>query len=67
VWDCLELRGREKPERGVPAAGVLEDFDVLEDLGAQLGLGWPAAAVDELFLECREAPVMKGRWARPAK
>ena len=51
VGDRLELRWGEKAERGVPAAAVVEDLDVLEDLGAQFGLGWPVAAVDERFLQ----------------
>jgi hypothetical protein len=42
--------GREKAECGVSAVAVEEDLDVLEDFGAQLGLRWPAAAVDELFV-----------------
>ena len=36
----------------VPTA--IEDLDVVEDLGAQLGLRWPRLAVDELLLEGRE-------------
>ena len=47
----LELHGRAHPERRVPAAAVEEDLDVLEDLGAQFGLGGPGAAVDELVLK----------------
>jgi hypothetical protein len=35
----------------VPAAAVEEDLDVLEDLGSELGLREPAAAVHELLLE----------------
>src|SRR3954468_23030775 len=60
VGDLLELRWGEHPERGVPAAAVVEDLDVFEDLGAQFGLGWPAAAVDELFLQCREEALGDG-------
>jgi hypothetical protein len=45
VGDRLELRWGEKAERGVPAAAVVEDLDVLEDLGAQFGLRWPAETV----------------------
>src|SRR3954469_4461190 len=60
VGDRLELRGGEKAERGVPAAAVEEDLDVLEDLGAQFGLGWPAAAVDELLLQRREEALGDG-------
>src|SRR3954454_19005072 len=60
VGDRLELRWGEKAERGVPAAAVVEDLDVLEDLGAQLGLGWPAAAVDELLLQGREEALGDG-------
>ena len=52
--------GREHPERGVTAAAVVEDLDVLEDLGAQLGLGRPGAAVDELLLERREEALGDG-------
>jgi hypothetical protein len=54
VGDRLELRWGEISERGVPALAVVEDRDVLEDRGAQVGLGWPAAAVDELLLQGRE-------------
>src|SRR5215207_414196 len=60
VGDRLELRRGEKSERGVPAAAVVEDLDVLEDLGAQLGLGWPAAAVDELLLQGGEEALGDG-------
>src|SRR5215217_3176200 len=60
VGNRLELRWGEKAERGVPAAAVVEDLDVVEDLVAQLGLGWPAAAVDELFLERREEALGDG-------
>ena len=38
------------PERAVAALAVVEDLDVVEDLGAQLVLGRPRAAVDESFL-----------------
>jgi hypothetical protein len=38
----------------VAALAVVEDFDVVEDLGAQLGFGRPGAAMDELLLEGRE-------------
>jgi phage-related tail protein len=60
VGDRLELLGREEAECGVPAAAVEEDLDVLEDLRAQLGLRWPAAAVDELLLEGREEALGDG-------
>src|ERR687897_966116 len=60
VGDRLELLGREKPERRVSASAVEEDFDVLEDLGPQLGLRRPAAAVDEFLLERREEALGDG-------
>jgi len=41
VGDRLELLGREKAEAAVPAAAVVEDLDVLEDVAAQLGLLGP--------------------------
>jgi hypothetical protein len=50
----LELHRGQVAERGVPAAAVEEDLDVLEDLGPQLRLGRPRADVDELLLERRE-------------
>src|SRR5215208_17806 len=56
VGDRLELRGGEKRERGVSAAAVVEDLDVLEDFRAQFGFRWPAAAVDEFLLEGCETP-----------
>jgi hypothetical protein len=46
--------GERNPSVECPAAAVEEDLDVLEDLGPQLGLGGPGAAVDELFLRVRE-------------
>src|SRR4051794_1966211 len=51
---ALELRGREEPARRVPSGAVEEDFDVLEDLGPQLGLRGPGAAADEFLLDRRE-------------
>ena len=42
------------------ALAVVEDFDVVEDLGALLGLRRPGAAVDELFLEGREVALGDG-------
>src|SRR3954454_5641512 len=60
VGDRLELRWGEISERGVPAPAVVEDLDVLEDRGAQVGLGWPAAAVDELLLQGREEALSEG-------
>jgi hypothetical protein len=33
---------------------VVEDFDVVEDFGAELGLGGPGVAVDQLLLQGRE-------------
>ena len=39
---------------------VVEDFDVVEDLGAELGLGWPGAAVDQLLLQGREEALGDG-------
>jgi hypothetical protein len=44
----------------VPAAAVEEDLDVLEDLGPELGLRRPCAAVDELFLERGEEALGDG-------
>src|SRR3954451_17471049 len=60
VGDRLELRWGEISERGVPALAVVEDLDVLEDRAAQVGLGWPAAAVDELLLQGREEALGDG-------
>jgi hypothetical protein len=34
----------------VAAGGVVEAFDVLEDLSDELAAGWPGLAMDELFL-----------------
>ena len=38
----------------MPAAGVVERFDVLEDLAGQLAASRPGRSVDELLLEGRE-------------
>ena len=54
VGDRLELRWGEKAERGVPAAAVVED------LRPELGLRWPAAAVDELLVQCCEETLGDG-------
>jgi hypothetical protein len=77
VGDRLELRWREKPERGVSTAAVEEDLDVLEDLGPEFGLGWPGAAVwMSSFLSVakklsatalsKESPRLPIDWAIPA-
>src|SRR5215213_7364222 len=50
VSDRLKLRGREHVEAAV-ALAVVEDLDVVKDLGPEIGSGRPGAAVDELFLE----------------
>jgi hypothetical protein len=50
----LELLGREVAERAVAALAVVEDFELLEDLGDQLAPSRPRAAVHELLLERRE-------------
>jgi hypothetical protein len=44
----------------VAALAVVEDLDVVKDLGAKLGLGRPGAAVDELLLERREEALGDG-------
>jgi hypothetical protein len=76
VGDRLELLGREKAERGVPTSAVEEDLDVREDLGPQLGLRRPGAAVDELFFKVakklsatalsKQSPLLPIDWAMPA-
>lgn len=44
----------------MPAGGVVEDLDVVEDLPAELFSLWPGAAVDELLLERREEALGDG-------
>jgi hypothetical protein len=44
----------------VPPAAVEEDLDVLEDLGPQLRLRRPGAAVDELLFQRREEALGDG-------
>src|SRR3954452_19064369 len=60
VGDRLELRWGEISEREVPAPAVVEDLDVLEGRAAQVGLGWPTAAVDEFLLQGREEALGDG-------
>src|SRR5215217_6094241 len=47
-------------ELAVAALAVVEDFDVVEDLGPQLGFGGPRAAVDEFLLKRREEALGDG-------
>jgi len=44
----------------VPASTVVEALDVVEDGGAQLGFGWPAAAVDEVAFQGLEERFAEG-------
>jgi hypothetical protein len=44
----------EHPERGVPAAAVVEHLDKFEDLPAQHVFPGPGVAVDQFFLQGRE-------------
>ena len=44
----------------MPAGGVVEDLDVVEDLPAQLLALGPGVAVDELLLEGREEALGDG-------
>jgi hypothetical protein len=48
---AFELGWGEVAEGGVPAPGVVEALDVLEDRGSGLGAGGPRSSVDALFLE----------------
>jgi hypothetical protein len=52
---CLKL-----PEMAVAALAVIEDLDVVEDLGPQFDLRGPGAAVDELCFEGREEALGDG-------
>jgi hypothetical protein len=52
--------GGSLPERAMAALAVVEDFDVVEDLGAQLDLRRPRAAMDELLLQGREEALGDG-------
>jgi len=56
----LEVGRRALSEGLVAALAVVEDFDVVEDFGPQLGLGRPGAAVDEFLLERREEALGDG-------
>jgi hypothetical protein len=58
--DRLELGGREVAERRVPARGVVEAFDELEDLADELAAGSPGAPVNEFLLERREEALGDG-------
>jgi hypothetical protein len=44
----------------VASFAVVEDFDVVEALGAELGLRGPGAAVDQLLLQGREEALGDG-------
>jgi hypothetical protein len=52
--DLLVVGGGALSEGAVASFAVVEDFDVVEDLGAEFGLGGPGAAVDQLLLQGRE-------------
>ena len=52
--------GDRCPSALAAALAVVEDFDVVEDLGAKFGLRRPRAAVDELLLERREEALCDG-------
>jgi hypothetical protein len=51
---------REHPEGRVSARGVVEDLDVVEDGGSQLGAVGPGLAADELLLERGEEALGDG-------
>jgi uncharacterized protein (TIGR04141 family) len=60
VCDSLVFARGELPESCVASSAIVEDLDVLEDLTAELGLGRPGAAVDQLLLERREEALGDG-------
>ena len=62
----LELGGREVAERRVPARGVVEAFDELEDLADEFASGRPGAAMHELLLAGREERLGDGVVVRAA-
>src|SRR5207237_6495880 len=58
--DLLVVGGGALSEGAVASFAVVEDLDVVEDFGAQLGLRGPSAAVDQLFLQRREEALGDG-------
>src|SRR6266540_1981715 len=57
---CANSATRALSEGAVSSFAVVQDFDVVEDLGAQLGLCRPGAAVDQLLLQRREEALGDG-------